>query len=168
MKITQPGYFWGYSVFRRSTIGANVMANPGANRVQVAQFVLPFDAVVTAVSLNVVVGKAGTHINIGLYDGNKNKVLDSGQISSAAAGDTGVTGLSFTVPAGSYYLAWSCDDATNAVTATVLAANNTEQNKNLARWGVAANSTSAGVMPATLGTITASTQSNAPAVFFEA
>jgi hypothetical protein len=166
--ITSPGYFWGVSVYFRVIGGQNVMANPGANHVQVCEFVIPFDMTISAVTLNVTTAVAASHINIGLYDHTKTKAFDSGQISSGTLGLQGVTGLSVSLSAGSYYLAWSCDDATNLVKCDVSNTGNNEQNKNQTRWGVAANSTAAGVMPPTLGTITAGTQSNAPITFFEA
>lgn len=168
LTVGPPAFFWGVEGLYDDVTAQSPLATPGANVVQTSVFTLPFNIPITALSVEVSTLKAGAHVSIGLYDANKNKVLDSGPIPVAATGCIAATGLSVYVPAGTYYLAWSCDDASNVAQCSAFNNNGTLQNRNMVRWGVAANPTVGGVMPVTLGSITTGSQGLPPAVFFEA
>lgn len=172
LTVTSPGCFWGVQIYFKDTGGNGPVSNPGADAVQVCAFVLPFAMTVSKLTFDLAVEAAATHMNIGLYNQTKNKVIDSGAIDSSTPGFKTITlGSPVALAAGVYWLAWSADDASNTLRVPVITNTDpwaTSININVNRWGVAANSTSSGVLPATLGVITPGGQSFPLEVLFEA
>jgi hypothetical protein len=165
------GYFFAPTVFIPHDIVANTAVGAN-NQVRVMQFVLPFRVTVTRISMEVTTAAASAVCDAGIYaaDGNTRHVY-AGANSGFSAGTTGVKtvtlGASVTLAPGAYYYAWTCSDATVQVRLlnnpggqnSLLNAVTVEKN------GTAANAASAGILPTTLGTITAATAAAMVAIF---
>jgi len=145
---------------------------PTANTPRVLMFVCDRTITVNRVSMNVIANVAASTCNVGIYraDGGR-KLIDvtfsSGSIAivtttTAVTPGYGQSGFPFTFYAGrTYYFACS---SSSASTVTLEGASQAAGINNLfntvhARFGYAGNTTSAAVMPATLGTITAQSAS---------
>ena len=147
--------FWGLNVSSTTAVGA-------INTVYVSQFVLASAMTIGHVTTSVVTGSAGATGNVGIYNSAGTKLVDSGAISLAASSSRPVTPFTaVTLPPGTYYLAWAQTSLTpvvetvlNPSTALILATN-----ANSTKYGTAANALSAGVLPSTLGALTAATTS---------
>ena len=141
------------------TIGGN------ANQVTVFQFSLKASYTISKVSARVVTGAAGQTASFGIYNLAGNKLLDSTALSVNSSSTSVTTTLAapVTLPPGTYYFAQS----TTGTSATIIAAQNSGgassttsflPNLNVIRVGQAANATSGGVLPATLGSISSDNQ----------
>jgi len=138
-----------------NTLATTTAALASINQVRVAQFVLPFRMIVrTLVSEVTTLGGAGKKYGVGIYNVDKTLLVESGALdaNTAAINATAVTAT--TMEPGTYYVAWTSDS-----TSTILRAVNTQIQSVLnqgtdTRMGAAANSGTAGVLPATLGVIT--------------
>ncbi len=153
------GYFIGVGIYAPASLtgtGTIVSAN---DEVQVFQFVLPFRVVVRNIVTSVVTqAGAGKKYGVGLYDVDKNLVLETGAIAGdggTVKNKTSITAV--TLEPGVYYHAQTTDDAAtlkmlgysfSAAPQDVL----NEQTEK--RWAKATNTASAGVLPATLGDLT--------------
>jgi hypothetical protein len=130
-----------------------------ANQVRVARLYLPTRITVNSIHFNVATPSAGGLCSVGVYsdDGNT-KLIDSGAQSTTAGGLVSATlGAAVTLGPGWYWLAYTSDNATSAITGQAAAtAQNNVLNGGTAQVGAAANASSAGVLPSTLGTVTAS------------
>lgn len=129
-----------------------------ANQVTVTQIVLPFACTVgTIVTQISVAGTAGT-LDIGIYSSNGNTKLLSIGGTAIGGAQTGVVSVSISpvfLPAGVYLVACTYSNGTGPTFPT----NNTPfattlMNTNGKRRSTAANAATAGVLPATLGTLT--------------
>jgi len=150
-----------------SVVAAPVSASVAANNdVRVLKIFIPTTLSITKISLEVTTLSGGTHVAIGLYttDGNT-KVLDSGAMSSAATGIVTSTISATQVPAGFYYFAFTSDstvpilegvtvEPTTGVTIGII------NNGGVVQMGKATNVSAAGVLPATLGALSAVNTSN--------
>jgi len=158
-----PGLAWDALTVAKIALGG-IQIGPTANKVYVMQFVLNNSYTIRKVSwtaTNNLVSNSGT---CGIYLPNGNKLLDGGlfnTLTSPAVQTNTITAV--VLPAGVYYFAQSTT-STSAGTFLGIQANTGDASNvqkiyqaNSVRMGVAANSTSGGVLPATLGTITAST-----------
>lgn len=138
------------------------------NRVLCGMFHLPAKVTFNRVSINVTTTSSTNHEYIGIYSADKSTLLV--QASFTLGAGTGVltaTVGSTTLNPGEYYLARSADQTTSVLTAAVVSSTALATlNAVVARWGISANSTAAGVMPAALGIISAS-NANLPNVIVE-
>jgi hypothetical protein len=139
-----------------------------ANQVRVMQFVLPFACTVRKVVSEITTLSVGGFYGVGLYDAAGNRVVTTGAQSTTNTGIFSVTlSTPVTLVPGVYYSAWTGDNTTVILRAlTTGQTSETYMRTNAARNGSAANASAAGVLPATLGTIT-STAYNVAAVWFE-
>jgi hypothetical protein len=135
--------------------------------VGVALFELPLEHIVQNLSFIIGTPSTGGKCGVGLYTGAGNLILSAGGLSTTSSGQVNfafTSGYYPVLPAGPYYLAWTADNTT--VTFTAFATNQTYQALSLAgRTGTAANSSTNGVLPATMGAITGA-QLDIPCVFF--
>lgn len=171
--VTDGGFFGGFvNPFIPS---GSIMTNAGpaasANDVHVMLFTLPFPITVNKVVYWVISNSADLW-GFGIYtpDG-LTKLIDTGAIATVTGtGAASVTlGSPVTLSAGEYYFA-----ETSSGTTSNSAYYNIEntytvgmQNVNRNRVGLAANASTAGVLPATLGTINTGTQRDPILAWFE-
>lgn len=150
------GYFFGGTFFMPPRTPISVAWNV-ANEVRVWQMVIPIPVTVRKCAVRVGTLSAGGKFGCGIYDKSGNR-LWWGTISTAATGDilTTVTGGDVDLPPDIYYFAWTNDN-------NVAAFQNFQDNvipnaianvTGAKVFGSAANPSVAGVLPATLGTIT--------------
>jgi len=169
------GFFFGASFY--TPLAAAIAGDSQvANRVYFYQMVLPIAAAINKVSVNVSASAAATHVNVALYNAAGSKVLDSGAFDTSGTGaKTNTLASRVILPAGSYYYAWSFDNNSGTLAlfclnnqyANPTTASDTLLNANSQKRGQASNSLSAGVMPATLGTLSADTFSFPVLALFE-
>ena len=174
------GGFWSagfpmMSMYVTSFTGGPIVST-AVNQVIVWQFLLETPITIRNLSSYVYSGSAGTTVNFGIYNAAGNKLIDSGALSIATTNaQLSVSIAPVVLPAGTYYFAasQSTDDGevlafnlNNIAAVTTVSAGGS----GVAKIGVAANATSLGVMPSTLGTISLATYlsnaTNMPAVFF--
>jgi len=165
------GFPFPSAFYNNTTLTAQALSG-SANIITAVQFQLLASYTIRKISLRVGTGVASSSVNIGIYDSSGNRLIDSGAIATTASGtNQSVTlGTPVTLAPGTYYFAQSATGSTNTVLAFGLALNGSANllNLNSVRVGQAANATSGGVMPATLGTITAdSFFGGVAAAFFE-
>jgi hypothetical protein len=131
-----------------------------ANDVRVLKVFIPTTLSITKISAEVTTLSAATHFAIGLYstDGNT-KVLDSGAQSSAATGIVTATIGATQVPAGFYYFAFTLDSTVPILEGVTVEVNSATVGLlnagGVVQMGKAANASAAGVLPATLGALSA-------------
>ena len=137
---------------------ANIAPAPSSNTVIVQMFNLPWTQTIQHISVDVVSGNgAGDLWGFGIYSLAGDKLVASGAISTASTGvATNTLGSAVTLPAGTYYFAETTSGAT--ALSNYYAFDKTHAvgvlNALAIRSGTAANPSTAGVLPATLGTIT--------------
>lgn len=161
------GYFWGGTIYLPSnTLGGSLSS---ANQVRVMQFVLPFPVTIGKVSISVSTGAASALGDVGIYDISKNLLVHAAaamDLSAIAVVQAALSTVPYTLPPGKYWLAWTANSAsplaTLAVTTRVDLLLNANASKKL---GTAANASVSGVLPATLGAITAAAISPIVALF---
>jgi hypothetical protein len=141
------------------------------NQVSVFQFTLSSPFTISRVSCYVAIGVASQTANFGIYDSNGNKLLDSGALNAGTSATTASNAITpVTLPVGTYYFAQSTSNTSIQITGFALNSAQLDDMVNAGgtvKNGQAANSTSGGVMPSTLGTITADTiRLNMAAAFF--
>lgn len=163
--FTTPGQggFFGPGIpllgpFYGQNVSSNIISGT-INQISVFQFCLLASFTISKVTARSVNGVASATANFGIYSAAGALLLDSGALSLASANTTvtsSITAVALTP--GTYYFAQSSNKTTAqtwglqpgpATTAVDLI------NLNSVYIGQAANATSAGALPATLGTITA-------------
>ena len=136
-----------------TTVGAIV------NQVTVFQFTLSTQFIISRISCYVTVGQTSATVNFGIYDSTGHRLLDSGALTASSSSTTESTTITpVTLPPGTYYFAQSSSNTGVQVTGFTNVSPPWEEMINAhgsVKVGQAANSTSAGVMPTTLGIITA-------------
>jgi len=144
-----------------NTASNATLTNFSANTVLVYQFILTATWTLSSCSYTLYASSAGTHFNFGIYDVNKNKLIDCA-FSGATTATQKITFGPTTLPAGVYYFAVS--STSSAITGPVIFSSNNATlptlnslNAATALLATAANSTSSNVLPSTLGTLTAIT-----------
>jgi len=161
------GGFFGFTVDIINA-GSNTKISGGAEQNYVYQFVLYFRAVISKVSSEIRTAEVGKFYGLGIYDINKDLVARTAQIGMDATGiqETALV-ASATLEPGVYYYAQTTDGTTGELRGTILGtASMTIMNEGSEnRVGRAANDGVAGVLPATMGDITA-TVNRSPAVAF--
>lgn len=164
------GGFWssGFPLMASWGTSGITAGNPSTSidQLVVFQFTLQSTWTIRQVSCNITTGQSGGLVNFGIYTAAGNKVLDSGGLTATSSNVTQSNAITPVVlPPGVYYFAQSSHNTTTQVTA--FTGSSTQMNTLLnlngtVKVGTAANATVSGVMPATLGTITA--VNNAPAM----
>lgn len=165
------GYFWGPGIVRplfEGSIEAGTIATV-ADDVYVFEFVLENEWVISSASYMSDNGASGDYFGFGIYDLAGNALITTSFLSTATTGNTVVTNTfaPVTLPAGVYYFAQACDNAVleapvfaftysgqSAVDLYPLMNANSQPVAMLATNTMGANT---GVMPATLGALTALT-----------
>lgn len=147
-----------------SSVGAS------ANVVYVALIQVPFAYTVDRASLGGVANGSGNSVGFGIYtsDGNT-KVCDTGAISTTAwSGAATYTISSCTFGPGLYYFAWTADNTTPTMRKAAAFTNyfSPQNTGSGTRLGTAANASSAGVLPSTLGALTDDNTLTIPFVYF--
>ena len=158
------GFFGGLPFGGKGVAGTTLGAN---DRVRVHQFVLPFRTIIRNIVFDIEVASASGLCSVGLYDVGKNLFVHTGAISTTTdeIKNTAVTAV--TLEPGIYYLAWTGDNNTFKLTSLSIGDAAMQPLRiNGTKVGRAANSSSSGVLPATLGAITVE-NINVPAVYFE-
>lgn len=130
-----------------------------ANTLKVAQFTLATATVIRRASFWIgTTAAAGQKAFVGLYDANKNKILQ--ETFSTTTASTRITNSSFSsifLLPGVYYYVIGCDSITPTTDTITVGSGTTGSVLNAisVKNGTAGNLIVAGVLPATLGTITA-------------
>lgn len=148
------GGFFGGGLGFFSTNTTDVMSG-SANQVRAVQFVLPIQATISKVSVNVTTLAAASVGDVGLYDLNGNRLaFTNGGIDTTGTGvkTVNLSGGAVTLAPGVYYYAYCNSSSTPVCTAFATATIGSPLLLN--RHGNAANAASSGVLPATLGAIT--------------
>ena len=152
--------FWGpgiVSALGTSSSGGSVSTT--ANQITVFQFVLESTWTISSASVYVENNVAGQTMNFGFYTLAGDLLLDTGPISIAVTGLVKATFTPVKLPAGVYYFAQSATTGASIRTFAFPSVSEQEtimnQAGNYLAVAQAANPTVAGVMPATLGTLTA-------------
>lgn len=161
------GYFFGGTIYMpQNTLGASLSS---ANQVRVMQFVLPFPVSIGKVTISVSTGAASALGDVGIYDISKNLLVHAAaamDLSAIAVVQGALSTVPYTLPPGKYWLAWTASSATPQATCSVITRVdlffNANANKKL---GTAANASVSGVLPSSLGAITASAVSPIVALF---
>ncbi len=133
------------------------------------QFVLPLRITFSKIITEIVVGgAAGKKYGVGIYDKDKNLLVQTGAIDAQAVAINSTSVTAITLEPGVYWQAQTTDDV--AVQARGFSSTVVDvwdlANKNTTRSGTV-NASSAGVLPATLGTITKSTSRFPVAILLE-
>ncbi|KKK56778.1 hypothetical protein LCGC14_3061140, partial [marine sediment metagenome] len=140
--------------------------------VYVWQFVLPFRSVVRNITWELLTGVDGSLSSMGLYSANRNRLLHTGAVGTAIA-DQGIQQTSITavtLEPGVYFFAHTSTSLNVDARAWNLAVGvwgpvmNSGSSRRIA---IAANLSSGGVLPATLGNLTSQTNMNPPICLFE-
>ena len=151
------GYFFGVTIAPHVMTAQTIVSV--ANRVLTNQFVLPFQVTVRTINTQVTTLEAAKKYSVGIYSADGNTLLvDSGAISTASTGVKSVTITAVTLIPGVYLFAHTADGTTAA--AQKLNMPNVQALMNggsASKANRAANASSAGVLPATLGTLTEAT-----------
>jgi hypothetical protein len=165
------GYFIGVGIQAFDSLTATSTIVSANDQVRVFQFVLPFRAVVRNIVSQVggTPGAGGSKYGMGLYDVDKNLLLETGALAADASGRIRTTITAVTLEPGVYFFAQTVDDSTATFLALNVAASPFDalNEGTTKRVGSTANAASAGVLPATLGVITASTTRKPAFVLFE-
>lgn len=145
------GYFFGYTIAAPvKAVGTLVAA---VDRVMAYQFVLPFRAIINRILTEVTtVGGAGKLYSVGLYDSSKNLLVHTGALdaNTVQKNETSVTLI--TLEPGIYWFAQTADTTTVQARATTTDVS-FPASATTVRHGRAANASSTGVLPATLGAV---------------
>ena len=164
------GGFYGGTIWAPA-IGGTTQTIVVANDVAVYQFVLPFRSVVRNITFNVNTLEAGKFAGIGLYDKDGNRLVHSGAVSVAGTGNKSTAVTAVTLEPGVYFHAWTADGTTVALFAVSAVSDGTPSgimtSVTPTKIGIAANPSVAGVLPATLGAITADLTLKLPVTYFE-
>jgi hypothetical protein len=158
----------GGTVFAGDTSAALVSS---ADEIRVLLFYCDRRITADRISLNGVVDAGGKNAGFAIYsaDGNT-KIVDSGAISTAAWSGANNFALSGTVTFGPgyFYLAWTADSTTPTIRSASAVANYYAPLNNGSGTviGTAANVSTGGVLPATLGALTDSANLPVPIVRF--
>lgn len=161
--IASNGYLWcPFIVYPMTTsVSVSGQLSGTTNAVYGMYMHVPYKLTITKASSFVASGAAvaGAHLGVGLYDLAGNRVV-SATLSWATGAPTSPSATvdqgSVTLAGGSYYFCWSTDNTTIKITTSSLMQWSFMRNLGLARiTPLAANSSAAGVMPSTLGVLSA-------------
>ena len=159
------GWFSGPGMTDMSSIlmssAAKHLINYAANTVLALQFVLQASWTISRVAYQLSqVGAGGSAFSFGIYNASGSKLVDATfDGTSASVQDLVITQTSVVLPAGVYYFAYTSTD--NNINGPCAQVGNipiqlfAALNQTAVRFATCANSATAGVLPATLGTLTA-------------
>lgn len=150
-----PGYQLPFPFYGGSLTGTTISTT--ANQVTVWKFTLPYSITINKVSVNCTTSTGTNSCNFGIYSSAGSKLLDSGVFTFSGAGLQTNTISPVTIASGTYYFAQSATTGNIQVTGALSPSTSVTDFMNTisTTMGQAANSTSGGVMPSTLGSITA-------------
>jgi hypothetical protein len=148
------------------------------NVVRALMFYLPTQQVVGNISIHITAGTTGGVVDVGIYSLAGNKLVNAGGLAATAAANVTSTVAQVTLAPGYYYFAHTGFQSGGTLSAIAYDCLNIGMqltglttplvNIKGVRWGTAANAGVAGVLPATLGVITANNQTfYPPAAFME-
>ncbi len=150
------GGFAGIYIYPQGGAAAGVVFSV-ANTTYCVNMVLPFRCVVGQVNSEVTTLQVGKLYGFGLYDMNGDLVVRTAAQSSTTTGvKTTATTATVTVEPGPYWFCWSADSATIQLMRLNLS-NFIQSDSAAPILFTAANDSTEGVLPATLGTLTGST-----------
>ena len=152
------GYFFGGVVHWPTASSAGTVVGVN-NQIRLIQFVLPFRAVVRRLALEISTLSVGGNLGVGLYDAGGNLILESGAISTTTTGIKTASITAVTLEPGVYFHVETADNTTVQVRKVGLSAQvrNLLNANAVEKSGLAANTSTAGVLPATLGAIIVTT-----------
>jgi len=163
LNVADQGYFYSTGILQVPYASATAVAVVAAGQeVRAFQFVLPVAMTIGRVTVRNGAVVVGATLTVGIYSANGNtKLIDSGTFDCGVnANPKTNTFTAVTLPPGVYYFAHS---ASTQTTLTANCLNNTNtlvldmvNNQTTKKWGIAANAAVAGVLPSSLGAITAS------------
>ena len=136
-----------------------ILISSGVNATWAFQFVLPLRITLSKIITEITTGgAAGKKYGVGLYDKDKNLLVETGALDAEAVAINSTSVTAITLEPGVYWQAQTTDDAATQARGLGSAVVDVWDlaNKNNTRSGTG-NASSAGVLPATLGTITKST-----------
>ena len=144
------------------TTATTVTVSPVANQITAIQFELFAGHTIRTVSCFVITSVGSSSANFGVYNASGAKLLDSGAIATTSGGAATVTITPVILPPGVYYFAQSADHNSVQLAGFTISSGGVQLATGQAAAtgvyiGIATNSTSGGVLPATLGTISFST-----------
>ena len=166
------GGFFAPTIFvPEDTANASTLAG-SANAIRACQFVLPFRATVSKVTIECTTLQAATIATVGIYDSSSSKVIDSGTFDVSSTGFKQNSFTAVTLEPGVYYFAWSADGTTAAGRHTAVSLGSsagTFMNQGTASRRINGTTTSmaGGVLPSSLGTQTDSAGLNCLIAYWE-
>lgn len=180
------GGFWAPIGVSYLTSSAAVVTNQTGditanNTHRFIEMTLPEPQVVGHISIVIGTAVAGSTIDVGLYDTNGAKVVSMGGLAATGTGNLTASVTQVYLPQGTYRFSWCANAASGITGLGYTAVNHLVTNEgpgtttlliniNGARYGTAANTCTAGVLPATMGALTAVntiTTANPPITWME-
>jgi hypothetical protein len=159
--------FWAITDSFPQAIQAAVMV-ASANQVRAHRMVVLRRTTIKRIIFEITTLSAGGNCSIGIYSADGNTLLvHTGAVDTGTTGNKNIDVADATLDPGVYWLAWTADNTTvqcRQITGSTVLVN--IMNAVAVRVGTAANASSGGVLPSTLGTITAAVFSP-PAAFFD-
>jgi hypothetical protein len=172
ISVANQGLFWSagfINPFLGTPLNTNPIAFQAANSVVAYQFILPFSITLQNITYksNANWSGSGGHFSFAIYSADgTSKLIDTGAQSPSAAVNVTVTlGAAVTLPPGVYWFAQTADNTNSSL--EVLAAGTITFGWLYPNLGVqpklinAQNTSTAGAMPSTLGTLTTSVTNSA-------
>jgi hypothetical protein len=158
--VQSPQFIYGFCGSPCPMSGSANSSGGVANRNNVAMWNIPVAITISKVTTRTVTANAGSVNDLGIYDVNKNLVANTGGFSTATTNTALTVNLaqgSVTLPAGTYYFAQCSSDIVSAIMRTNFDGTATQFliQAGVPRVGRAANDCVAGVLPSSLGAITA-------------
>jgi hypothetical protein len=158
--VQTPQFIYGFCGTPCPMSGSANSSGGVANRNNVAMWIIPAAITISKVTTRTVTLNAGSVNDLGIYDVNKNLVANTGGFSTATTNTALTVNLaqgSVTLPAGIYYFAQCSSDTVSAIMRTNFDGTATQFliQAGVPRVGRAANDCVAGVLPSSLGAITA-------------
>jgi hypothetical protein len=151
-------YFWAvYVSYPQGPAGTNPAASP-ANNVIVYEFVLPFSFTISQITIEITTARVSTNkVGVGLYNSDGNLLVQTGALNTGSLGFYVTPVSPVTVDAGKVFFAQTTNDISlSCRTMTLISQFADILNHTTIRIGTSNQSPpSAGVLPATIGTLTA-------------
>ena len=154
--------FLSSSIMHGGQAMVNAALIAGANEVRATQFVLLFRITIGQLSFHVTTLDVGKFVGTGIYSADRNTLLlESGGVSTTTTGvKVTALGTPVTLEPGIY---WQADTTDSTVVqmrkVSMTSMDSLLNSQTLEKMGIAANTSTAGALPATLGAITAAAQS---------
>ena len=161
------GYFFGVSIALEDFDAGTIINS--TDQVIAWQFVLPFRAVVRQITSEITTGGGASKLyGVGLYDIAGNRLLHTGALDANTTQILTTAITAVTLEPGIYWQAQTSDSATTAMRTNPWGTleQSLLNDSGAILTGKGANASSAGVLPATLGAVTAATVRKAAAVLF--